>query len=379
MYQIKLKLCWVLLLGSVCSHVAAQGLVATQRKIWNLPSVVPESSGMVMSTNHQIWTHSDSGDPNLLWKVDTLGNVVRTLRIQNAINTDWEDLARDQQGNIWINDAGNNGQGRRDLKMYRIQNPDLHSLDTVQAIVLNFSFEDQTAFPPPVTQHNFDIEAISWFADSLYLFTKDRSTPFTGYTKMYVLPADSGNYIARLVDSFFVDADAQRGRITAADIDTSTGTLALLTRAQILCFYNYPGTRFFSGSVHRYFFQGRVDQVEALAFVNRNTLYMTDEGSPANNVNGSLYEVKLSQSVDIEELPWQSKLRLHVPASRGGIHIFLPENQPAFISIKNMQGGEVLQTLTEDPTYLTLPMLPAGIYYLQVKQNGRFYAAKFSY
>ncbi|MFN3529283.1 MAG: hypothetical protein ACK417_05120 [Bacteroidia bacterium] len=364
---------------AIPNDLSAQSLSANTRKICDLPATISESSGLVMAGPDKIWTHSDSGDPNFLFLVDTTGILLRTLVIQNASNIDWEDIARDNEGNIWINDAGNNGQGRRDLRLYRINNPDLHQADTVQAIRLAFSFEDQIAFPPPASEHNFDIEAMSWYNDSLYLFTKDRSVPFTGYTKMYVLPADSGNYVARLVDSFFVDGDAQRGRVTAADIDTATGTLALLTRSQLLCFYNYPAALFFQGQLNRYFFSARVDQVEAIAFLNGNTLFMTDEGSPSNNVRGALYEVSLSQVVHVEPIAAKNKLKLHLSHNKQFIQLFGDLPIPAIVRVISSEGKCVVTSTLGEEGRLNLPPLQPGLYFLEVQQAGLPHWIKFIY
>lgn len=350
--------------------LSAQSYSASVSKLADLPARVAESSGVVGAGVDKVWTHSDSGEANELFLVDTAGTLLRTLLIGNATNVDWEDLARDDQNRIWINDAGNNGNGRRDLRLYRITDPDSHNLDTVQADILNFSFSDQTLFPPPASQHNFDIEAICWYADSIFLFTKDRSTPFTGYTKLYSLPAEPGSHIALLRDSLFIDSDIQRGRVTAADIDTATGTLALLTRAQVLCLFGYSGTSFFRGQSRSYFFTGRVDQVEALAFVNSNTLYMTDEGSPANNVRGGLYRVNLNDptSLDVHNV--------------GDLKVFILFDEAAFViktesemhwegGLYDTQGKMLMSVQGAGSQTISMHELPKGMYMLRLTtRNG---------
>lgn len=343
----------------------AQSYSATVTKLADLPMEVAESSGVVCAGPDKVWTHSDSGEDNELYLVDTAGNLLRTLVIGNATNVDWEDLARDDQNRIWINDAGNNGNGRRDLRVYRITDPDAHNLDTVQADILNFSFSDQSLFPPPATQLNYDIEAICWYADSIYLFTKDRSTPFTGYTKMYSLAAVPGNQTAQLRDSLFIDSDIQRGRVTAADIDTATGNLALLTRAQVMYFYDFPGTSFFRGQSRSYFFVGRVDQVEALAFVNSSTLYMTDEGSPANNVRGGLYRVSLNVPAHLEEGKDRA-LKVFTKMDGAAFEIQTKSEMQWTGSLYDVHGREMRRLQGTGSQTISMLELPAGMYIIRV-------------
>ncbi|HDP55467.1 MAG TPA: hypothetical protein ENN24_07315 [Bacteroidetes bacterium] len=256
-----------------------------------LPMALYESSGIIVSSPNRVWSHNDSGNSNELFLFDTTGTILRTLTIVNATNIDWEDLAIDTQGRVYINDAGNNNNNRRDLKIYRIPNLNSISGDGVLAEVISFEFEDQTLFPPPSTYRNFCIEAIVWKDGFIFMFTKDRSSPITGYTKMYRVPDEPGDYTAQLIDSFYVDNQNHPARVTAADINLQTGELVLLTRTRVLSFKNYPGNIFFKGNVIDYQFTSLIGQAEAIAFINENELYITSEG--AIGTPGNLYKVKL--------------------------------------------------------------------------------------
>ncbi len=271
------------------------------RKICDLPVEVAESSGLVIESDESIWTHSDSGYLNELYLVDSTGVLLRTVVVQNATNFDWEDLAHDAEGNIWINDAGNNSNARSNLRLYKIDADDIANSDVVDAEIIDFDYPDQNQFPPPNSNMNFDIEGMLFWNDSLYLFSKNRSNPTTGYTKMYSLPAVSGTYTANLVDSFFVDEDLIRSRVSAADVHFPTGKVALLTRTQIMFFDGFESGSFFSGNVERHYFAQRTDQVEALGFVNEHVLYMTDEGDPNNDIPGAWYEVTMADVTSVRD------------------------------------------------------------------------------
>ena len=83
------------------------------------------------------------------------------MRIPDAVNIDWEDIAVDDAGNIIIGACGNNANTRRDLALYMIREP--HPLATTMTRVwkrIDFHFPEQTDFPPE--KANFDCEAVFW-------------------------------------------------------------------------------------------------------------------------------------------------------------------------------------------------------------------------
>ncbi|ASB49605.1 hypothetical protein [Alkalitalea saponilacus] len=258
-----------------------------------LPLEVPESSGLIVTSPNRIWTHNDSSNPNELYLIDSTGVLQRTLMISNATNIDWEDLAIDSNGYVYINDAGNNNNDRKDLKIWRIPHPDKATGNSTFAHAIAFTLEDQTEFPPPRSNRNFCIEAIIWKSDSIFMFTKDRSEPLTGYTKMYGVPASPGSHTAKLLDSLYIGNRNNHSRVTGADINFETGEVILLTRSHLLSFTNYPGNRFFKGEITDYRFIERVGQVEGVGFINGSSLYISEESD--EDSRGFLYRVNLAQ------------------------------------------------------------------------------------
>lgn len=264
------------------------------RTITTLPPYVIESSGLAVKNANEIWTLEDSGNANELYRCDTLGNLLRILKITNASNVDWEDMATDSQGRFYISDAGNNNNNRKNLVIYRIPNPDSIPTNFVTAEKIQFAYEDQTQFPPSKELRNYDMEAIIWRDDTLFLFTKNRTNPFNGYCRLYKLPALAGNHLAQLVDSVYIGPIELIGRVTAADVDPTTGELVLLTSTKIVSFSNYPGNNFFQGNRIDYNFTALPGQVEGLAFVAPNRLYMSSEGY--NTTSGLLFEITFTVS-----------------------------------------------------------------------------------
>ncbi len=327
-----------------CIHAQNQ-FVIDARPLAQLSPVLYESSGLYVSGPNQIWTHNDSNHTNQLFLIDTMGHIQRTLTITNASNVDWEDLAVDTDRNVYINDAGNNQNDRTDLRIYIISDPDQIQSNTTQAEIIDFMFEDQTAFPPPATNRNFDIEAMIWRNGFLYLFTKNRSTPQNGFCKLYRLPAVAGLHTAQLMDSIFLGNTNAAARVTAADYHHESGVLMLLTQERIIGFSAFPEDHFFEGQINVYYFSSPQGQVEALSFLNDRKLYMTEEGSPDDP--GFLYEITLpllnslittqtDEQLSIRPNPSNGLFRIgNDQANRSGMQVYSTEGK----HIKNIPPG----------------------------------------
>lgn len=348
-------------------------------KVGDLPYPVKESSGLVVVDKATIWTHSDSGYDNELYLVDSNGVLLRTVVVGNATNVDWEDLAFDLEGNLWINDAGNNSNARKNLRLYRINKDDLASSDLVDADqIIDFSYPDQQAFPPQNSNMNFDIEGMFCYQDSVYLITKNRSKPTNGYAKLYALPMITGTYVASLIDSFFVEEDMTRSRITAADFYVPTNKMAMLTRTQVIEFWNFPGRNIFAGEYKRYFFKSRTNQVEALGFVDEHSFYMTDEGSPANQVPGSWYLVQKENSLNsVGENRW-FELSVHWSPYQNQLHLQTHQNDIYLVEVYSLNGNLVIQTKLEQQLNISTQYLSKGVYVVKITNSfQQLYTTKF--
>jgi len=256
-----------------------------------LPSILYESSGLVIASPNKLWSHNDSGNENKLYCFNSSGNLLRSLTISNATNVDWEDLALDNEKRIYICDTGNNDNNRKNLCIYRIPNPDTHTENSIAADIITFSFEDQIEFPPPISNRNFDVEAVIWHNDSLFMFTKDRSLPLTGYTKMYKISAEPGNRTATLAGSIYLGNTNSSARVTAADFHQKSNSLVLLVQERLIVFTNFEGSNFLDGIPTSFTFNQMPGQAEAIFFNDESTLAITEEG--ANGSPGWLYQVLL--------------------------------------------------------------------------------------
>ena len=87
--------------------------------------LIPEASGIVKSRRYPgiFWVHNDSGNPPLLFAIRGDGRIVRQFRL-DVPNIDWEDIAIDDQGHLYLGDIGNNTGVLPLRAIYRIDEPD---------------------------------------------------------------------------------------------------------------------------------------------------------------------------------------------------------------------------------------------------------------
>ena len=86
---------------------------------------IREASGIVASRRHPgiFWAHNDSGNPPRLFAVRRDGSLVREFSV-GVPNLDWEDIATDDRGHLYIGEIGNN-DGRLPLRaVYILDEPD---------------------------------------------------------------------------------------------------------------------------------------------------------------------------------------------------------------------------------------------------------------
>ncbi len=92
---------------------------------------IPEASGVVKSRTYAdiFWVHNDSGNPPLLFAIRGDGRIVRQFRLAIP-NIDWEDIAIDGRGHLYLGDIGNNTRALPLRAIYRIDEPDPNSART---------------------------------------------------------------------------------------------------------------------------------------------------------------------------------------------------------------------------------------------------------
>lgn len=244
-------LCYFLLLFFACTKETPIGITNFDfETITMIPAEIEEGSGLEI-TDNTYWSFNDNSGKERLYQFDKNGRLVHTLKL-DVKKEDWEDITQDESGNFYLGDFGNNDNNRRDLKIYKILQSELQSLAKIKPAIIAFSFEDQSQFPPPDTQQHFDIEAMFALQNKLYLFTKDRSKPFSGKTRLYQLNNEIGTQTATFICEFQTDSKKAKGAITAGDISPDKSKIALLSNEVVWVFHGFTDTDFFNGSNDRF-------------------------------------------------------------------------------------------------------------------------------
>ncbi len=282
----KLALAFLLIVAQAC---AQKTYLSELDQLGKFPSKLKEVSGMEVTKDGKIWVIEDSGNKDNIYQVDKDGDIKKTLKIDHAKNKDWEDLTKDVNGNLYIGDFGNNKNARKDLVIYKIPKEEMGKKEP-NADKIEFKYPQQKDFPPKKDSLYFDTEGFFHLNDYLYIFTKNRTRPYTGKTLIYRVPDKKGEYEAEFLGALFLCADQDHCSVTSADISPNGNTIALLSYGFVFLLTDFSAPDFSKSSI-KIIDLNTPTQVESVCFVDNKTLLIADE---ENNHGGrSLYELKL--------------------------------------------------------------------------------------
>jgi len=326
----------------------------------NLPKELRENSGMASYGDSIFYFHNDSGHPNDIYRYHKENKTLEKFSVPGTSNLDWEELAQDADGNLYIGDFGNNANRRKDLKIYKINNPETHSPENYNVEVMTISYARQNAFEPAKEERHYDMEAMFWFGDSLYLFSKNRTEPYDGKCYMYTIPAKGGTYILSPVDSFLFPAqDYRLGWITAADISPDGKMIALLSSHKMHLFKgDFSEIRFFQGVYEEVDFN-HLSQKEAIVFKKDGSgVFITDE---ENQIGPNLYEYNFAtQAINTPEVKVKKKVFSNAIDFSGN-----PNEIEVYVY--DFTGRLCYQTTTLD--VVSLDFLPPQLYVVYLKSG----------
>lgn len=255
----------------------------------DLPKDLKEISGIAFS-NDLIYALEDSGNPNEVIVLDTLGTIKKTITVDNVKNNDWEDLTFDKQGNLYIGDFGNNDNLRQDLAIYKIEKSELQKNTVRTASKISFYYPEQMDFPPHKKELFYDVEAFFEFRNYFYLFTKNRSKGFDGTSFVYKIPNVPGHHPAKLIKKIVTCSDYNTCVITSAAMNPSGNSFVLLSHSKVWIFKNFSSENIVNATMTEMDL-GHYSQKEAVCFKNNHELLIADE--KVKKIGGNLYALKL--------------------------------------------------------------------------------------
>ncbi|QYJ68163.1 T9SS type A sorting domain-containing protein [Flavobacterium litorale] len=351
----------------------------TSKSLLVLPNDVDETSGLIYWGDY-VYTHNDSNDINLYGIDTTNGNIEVTHAITGATNTDWEELAQDEDY-IYIGDFGNNANGNRtNLSILKISKQSI--LDNNPDVVyINFSYENQTDFSATGgNSTDFDCEAFIVGQNNIYLFTKQWVSQ---ETSVYKLPKTAGNHTAELEATYDVD-----GLITGATYLEDEKLIALsgysvTLQPFIYLLYDYNETDFFSGNKRKLLIAAPFNQIEGITTQNGNEYFVSNENfnqAPIPEVKQGLHYYDLSEYLDDylqsvllkDELFSNASVSVYPNPITDIIHIQLPNGLQAKTNytITDVTGKVIYSgILALNDTTINVSQLQAGMYIVTLQQT----------
>lgn len=248
-----------------------------------ISSDLKEVSGMESIPNSDnLWMVNDSGNHPRVYEVNSKGKIYKTLYV-NGKNRDWEDLTKDNEGNLYVGDFGNNANDRKNQTIYMLSAADLATKKSIDPQKIKFSFPDQKKFPPKKKKKHFDVESFFHHNGYLYLFTKSRTKSAYGRTNLYKIPATVGKHKAQFISTFNTCNELSCW-VTSAAISPNGKKVALLSHNAVWQFTDFKGDDFLGGTVKKYDL-GHTSQKESICFKDDSTLYISDEQSHGSGRN----------------------------------------------------------------------------------------------
>lgn len=259
---------------------------------FSLPKKLKEVSGITLSQDKKtIWAIEDRGNKNAIYGLSDKGDMLAKIPVENAENTDWEDIISDSQGNIYIGDFGNNDNNRQDLAILKTDLKDTKQIVTKVVQTTKFHYQGQTEFPPKKSNLLYDCEAFVEMDGNFYLFTKNRSKGFDGTFLVFQVPNKEGDFEAKLIGTLKLDGGYNDAAITSATINSTKDKIVLLTHKNVHVLTGFTANDFNSAKIQKIPLNHN-SQKEAVVFFNDKTVMIADE--KGKDEGGNVYSFSLN-------------------------------------------------------------------------------------
>lgn len=260
----------------------------------SLPAAIDEASGLYCPAPDTCWTHNDDSDGARIFAISANGAFIEQRFIGKAGQVDYESISGGS-GEWLLGDFGNNENDRMDLTIYRFTDPQTTEDDILLSTPIFFQIQDQTAFPPPQSQRNFDIEAMVHRAEDILLFTRNRTVPYSGITKVYRLNTTDAVQTAQIVGSFLTTGNATTSAVTGAALAPGGELLVLCSSEGLYVYQDFDiDNTDFNDYEHIAF--STVRPYEGVDLLDDCMVRLITEGA----TDGGLYELDLC-ALELEE------------------------------------------------------------------------------
>jgi hypothetical protein len=238
---------------------------------------IREASGIAdCTTSAALWVIEDSGNPADLLLLQKDGRSVKHIPLQNAYNTDWEDLIR-VAGDLYIADMGDNGRVRKNCTIYRFPEPEA-SADTI--------YNYQTIrFTYPDGAHDAEGFLVDPTTKDIFIITKSGQK-----SGVYKLPFP---YRYTEVDTLIKQAELPYNGVTSTTLSEDSREILVKTYQKVF-YYQRQGTETIDQALTktpREISYQVEPQGEALTFAHDGSgFYTLSEKGMSNSVNLHFYK-----------------------------------------------------------------------------------------
>jgi hypothetical protein len=227
---------------------------------------IDESSGLVASRQYRgvFYTHNDGGDATL-YAIGADGGLVGRFAL-DVETEDWEDVAADDAGHLYVADSGDNDANRGSIQVRRVAEPDVAVGGTVDEGTLAVDRTWNLRFPGGAV----DCESLVVVGGQGYVITKRRDG---GPAEVYRFPlkASKRERVLERVATLGI-----RTPVTGADVSADGGRLAVVSEGG-LYLYAIDGDVSAAGRVTPSVLAVPGTQIEAVAFRRDGGLLLTAE------------------------------------------------------------------------------------------------------